>query len=230
MRRPSPSMIVATAALVLAAGGVGWAATLPRNSVGSQQIKTGAVRSTDIKNGGVGLVDLAPSARIAGPRGPAGQQGPQGPQGAAPFVAMGGTFATFGGCGQSGWCFVSDTGQGTLVARLSAAPPLSGQSWRSTGVIELAQAARAHLWSTATVWAFGSGGNKDVSCAIYDGASVVAAGGGLRMDGNDSQIVTIDRIVQLEAGTHDLRLLCRGNAAQSHAVVQATISYEAIAG
>ena len=60
--RPTFSGMVATLALCVATSGTAYAAAaLPRNSVGSPQIKTDAVRSPDIKNGGVGLRDLAPS-------------------------------------------------------------------------------------------------------------------------------------------------------------------------
>jgi hypothetical protein len=54
----SPSMLVAIAAVVLALGGTGYAAGVARNSVGTPQLKNGAVTT----------VKLAPaaSARIAG--------------------------------------------------------------------------------------------------------------------------------------------------------------------
>jgi hypothetical protein len=53
-RRPSPSMVVAFIALLVAMGGTGYAAaTLPKNSVGSKQLKTNAVVSKKIKNGAV---------------------------------------------------------------------------------------------------------------------------------------------------------------------------------
>jgi len=54
----SPSMVVAIAAVVLALGGTGYAAGLAKNSVGTAQLKNGAVTT----------VKLAPaaSARIAG--------------------------------------------------------------------------------------------------------------------------------------------------------------------
>ena len=43
-RRPSAAMLVAILALILALGGVSYAATqLPNNSVGTKQIKNGAV-------------------------------------------------------------------------------------------------------------------------------------------------------------------------------------------
>lgn len=51
VRRPSPAMAVATTALFLALGGTGYAAfSLPKNSVGTKQLKTGAVTTKKIKN------------------------------------------------------------------------------------------------------------------------------------------------------------------------------------
>src|SRR3954471_11991482 len=48
--RPSPAMAVALLSLVVATGGTGYAASnLPRNSVGTQQIKRNAVVSSKVK-------------------------------------------------------------------------------------------------------------------------------------------------------------------------------------
>jgi hypothetical protein len=56
-------MVVALLALFLAAGGVGYAATsLPRNSVGSDQIRNSAVTNPKIANGAVGNFKLAANA------------------------------------------------------------------------------------------------------------------------------------------------------------------------
>lgn len=51
-RRPSPAMVVALVALVCALTGTAWAA-LGKNSVGTKQLKTGAVTSAKIKKGAV---------------------------------------------------------------------------------------------------------------------------------------------------------------------------------
>jgi len=52
-RRPSPALIVATLALFLAAGGTGYALTLPANSVGSAQIQAGRVLNSKLHPGTV---------------------------------------------------------------------------------------------------------------------------------------------------------------------------------
>ena len=73
LRLPSPSLAVASIALVVATGGTATAATLMITS--SKQIKTGIVTNADLKNGaGVGVADLTLSACrkliMSGPAGP----------------------------------------------------------------------------------------------------------------------------------------------------------------
>jgi hypothetical protein len=81
--RPTPSMVIACLALLFALTGTGVAAyqaTVPRNSVGTLQLRTSAVTSAKVRNGSLLRVDFK-SGQI--PRGPAGPQGPAGPAGAA---------------------------------------------------------------------------------------------------------------------------------------------------
>jgi hypothetical protein len=82
--------VIAMLALFVAMGGTGYAALkLPKNSVGSKQIKKNAVTSTKVKNGSLKKGDFAAGqlpAGAVGPRGPAGANGtngPAGPQGEA---------------------------------------------------------------------------------------------------------------------------------------------------
>lgn len=61
--RPTPSMIVALLALMIACSTGAYAATvLPKNSVTSKSIKNGQVKSADIKNGQVKAKDLKQNA------------------------------------------------------------------------------------------------------------------------------------------------------------------------
>jgi hypothetical protein len=102
IRRPSPAMVVACIALLVALGGTSVAAVsqLARNSVGPRQLQFGAVTTPKIRNTAVTnpkirnnavtsakvrnrsllRVDFAPGQLPAGPTGP---QGPAGPAGAA---------------------------------------------------------------------------------------------------------------------------------------------------
>lgn len=70
--------VMATLAVFIALGGSSYAAlTLPRDSVGSKQIRRNAVRSTELRDRTVRLRDLAGSTRAAlrGQQGPAGAAG-----------------------------------------------------------------------------------------------------------------------------------------------------------
>ena len=72
-------------ALFIALSGTAYAASLPRNSVGSAQIKKNAVTSPKVKTGSLLLADFKASQRdnLEGPRGPQGERGLQGVPGAA---------------------------------------------------------------------------------------------------------------------------------------------------
>jgi hypothetical protein len=94
-RRPSPAMIVACIALLVALSGTGIAAAtqVARNSVGTPQLRDGAVTNPKIRNNAVNSAkvaarsllrsDFAPGQLPAGPTGPQGPAGPAGPAGAA---------------------------------------------------------------------------------------------------------------------------------------------------
>ena len=92
--RPSPAMVVACLALLVALGGTSLAtvsAVLPKNSVGTPQLKknavgtaklkNGAVTSAKVKNGSLLAVDFKPGQLPGGSAGAQGLQGPPGPQG-----------------------------------------------------------------------------------------------------------------------------------------------------
>lgn len=78
--------VTATIALFIALGGTSYAAlTLPRNSVGDNQIRAGAVRSSEIKDRSIRLRDISVATRedLEGRRGLPGPTGAAGPAGAA---------------------------------------------------------------------------------------------------------------------------------------------------
>ena len=64
LRKPSPAMIVACAALFLATTGTGVAVVnaLPKGSVGTKQLKNNAVISSKVKNRSLKAIDLANNA------------------------------------------------------------------------------------------------------------------------------------------------------------------------
>jgi hypothetical protein len=90
LRRPSPAMVVACVALVVALGGTSYATVLqvPRSSVGTAQLKTGAVTTKKIaanavtgakvRNGSLRKADFGPGQLPTGPTGPQGPVGSPG--------------------------------------------------------------------------------------------------------------------------------------------------------
>ena len=95
--------VVSTLCLLLVlGGGVAWAASLPRNSVGDDQIKTNAVGASEIRGNAVGAAEIkrnavgaselrdgtltarefSPGLRLQGPPGQRGDQGVPGQPGA----------------------------------------------------------------------------------------------------------------------------------------------------
>lgn len=84
VRLPRPSTVIACLALAVALGGTGYAAiALPAGSVGTAQLKTGAVVSSKVRDGSLRARDFAAGELPAGERGATGPQGPQGPAGAS---------------------------------------------------------------------------------------------------------------------------------------------------
>jgi hypothetical protein len=69
-------------ALFIALSGTAYAATLPRNSVGTAQLKRNAVTSKKVKDRSLLAKDFKRGQLPAGARGAQGPQGIQGPQGA----------------------------------------------------------------------------------------------------------------------------------------------------
>lgn len=70
MRIPRPQLsyanVIATIALFVALGGAAVAASLPKNSVGTKQLKHGAVTPADLRKGAVTAGKIAPKAVVAG--------------------------------------------------------------------------------------------------------------------------------------------------------------------
>src|SRR4051794_12093839 len=97
-RLPSPSMTVACVALAVALGGTSYAAIkIPRNSVGTKQLRNSAVTSAKVKNSSLRIADFSSSQRtgLVGPIGPVGPPGPTGATGAAGAAGAAGSALAF---------------------------------------------------------------------------------------------------------------------------------------
>jgi hypothetical protein len=158
--RPSPAMVVACLALLVALTGTSVAAVqaLAPNSVGTTQLKANAVTSAKIRNSNVTNADLARNA-VTGtkvldrsltaadfvanslPAGPQGQQGPPGPQGPSgtigPITVRQAGIVVPGGAAQNG---AYDTETVTVNCNANEKAISAGTGWSD-------DAADRELWT-----------------------------------------------------------------------------------
>jgi hypothetical protein len=91
LRRPSPALVVAALALLVALSGSGYAAiVLPKTSVGTIQLRPGSVTSPKVRDATLRLSDLSPATRLA----LKGDPGAPGAAGVSGLVIVG-TSSTF---------------------------------------------------------------------------------------------------------------------------------------
>jgi hypothetical protein len=177
--RPSPALVVACIALLVALTGTGVAAIsqLPRASVGTAQLKRNAVTSQKINpnsvrtghvlNGSLLSEDFKAGQIPAGPQGQqgaAGPQGPAGPQGRWAYVS--GTGAILA---QSGGIAVNHAGPGTYFVTFSGAnildKPVLATASRVSGAVR---------FTTATPC---GGAPQGVACSANNDTNTVLVNG-----------------------------------------------------
>jgi hypothetical protein len=91
LRAPSPALVVSLIALFVALGGTTYAATsLPKNSVGTKQLKNGAVTK-----GKINKKTISALKGSRGPIGPAGSAGAPGPKGSTGSPGADGTAVAY---------------------------------------------------------------------------------------------------------------------------------------
>src|SRR4051794_41917548 len=88
LRPPSPALVIACLALAISLSGAAYAVStaLPRNSVGTVQLKNNSVNSAKVKNASLRAADFAAGEIPAGPQGPARPPRTSGP----PVISGGG--------------------------------------------------------------------------------------------------------------------------------------------
>ena len=123
MRRPSPALVIACVALLVALTGTSYATVLnvPRNSVGTPQLKRNAVkpaklapnavRTAHVLNGSLLAADFKPGQLPTGPKGDKGEKGDKGDPGPV---------------GVSGWRIVSSVGPSNSSTSQSWTAPCPG--------------------------------------------------------------------------------------------------------
>jgi hypothetical protein len=122
LRRPSPALVVASLALLISLGGTGYAAVaLPKNSVGTPQLRTGAVTSLKVQDKTLRLVDFAPLQRqqlkgASGAAGSKGDKGEKGDKGDRGDKGDKGDKGNIGEPGLSGYQIVTKTGTSTTAS------------------------------------------------------------------------------------------------------------------
>lgn len=120
LRLPSPALAIALLALFVALGGTGYAALkLPKNSVGSKQLRKGAVKGSDLAANAVTGAKVKRGSLAAGdfksgslPQGPRGAQGAQGAQGAPGSPAVAAVLGRGNAVGTGAW-FMAPSGLST---------------------------------------------------------------------------------------------------------------------
>jgi Collagen triple helix repeat (20 copies) len=163
--------VAASLALFLALGGAAYAATqLPKNSVGTNQIRKEAVTAAKIAK--------KTRQQLQGARGPAGQQGPQGKTGAKGATgARGaqGNAGARGAQGNTGAPGVDGTGPAFEATAKPAVPTAIGTG---TQVVGLSLAPGQYATSANVVVQSGAGAT--VTCVLLNGgeasATIPAAG------------------------------------------------------
>lgn len=200
MRTPSPSLIVATAALVVASTGTGVAASRYLIT-SSRQVKPGALAASDLSR--------AARRSLRGRRGPAGPPGPRGPQGAPGAHGAAGATGPAGPAGATGPRGPSDA---WLLRRLDEANGvrLPAGSYVVSGTVYFGTAAapRCTTWHTtgpgtaSGTISFGPATNQEYTLPVAssftaEGPTTVfvecTGGGGASVN----PVVTITQVEQL---------------------------------
>ncbi len=138
LKRPSPALVIACVALGIALGGTGYATVLqvPKNSVGTAQLKSSAVTngklapnavtSAKVRNRSLLRADFAAGQLPAGPAGPTGPAGPAGPPGVSGIERVESTSVSQLGCFED--CDHHVPGWEAVAGRRSSPEPCSPAS------------------------------------------------------------------------------------------------------
>ena len=135
-RHLSFANVASLSALVFAMGGTGYALTIPKNSIGSAQIKTSAVANSDLRsnavtsakvsNGTLEGADFKRGQLPAGPRGATGATGPAGPAGQTGPAGAPGQAVAYARLQPDGTILGGIPPQAKNIAQASISHPVAG--------------------------------------------------------------------------------------------------------
>jgi hypothetical protein len=162
----SPALWIALVALFVALGGTGYAAlNIANNSIGTKQLKRGAVKNPDLAANSVTgakvkrrSLDRSDFKANSLPSGPQGQQGPVGPTGATGSPAFGAVLGR-GEAVPAGTSFLAPSGQlaasgtengGPRSRRTRRSPPATWRSRFSSPPTRGPRARSRCAWATRT--------------------------------------------------------------------------------
>lgn len=163
IRRPSPALVVACIALLVALGGTSIAAVnaLPKNSVGTAQLKKDAVVSSKVKDGTLKAADFASGQLQAGPAGP---PGPPGAAGAAGPPGPGARWALVNASG----AIVASSGNVSMTSHVAPGTYVLdfGEAVNGKLLVAVASAATAGLRGDVIVAPCGGPPTGFAACAV----------------------------------------------------------------
>lgn len=206
-RRPSPALILATAAIVAGGAGSATAASLitgkqiKNDTVASADIKNGSLTSSDIKKGSISVTRLAASAKKA----MVGTPGPQGPAGATGATGAAGQPGAQGVQGEKGDRGPSD-GYATFEGNPGAAP-------NAKATIDTLDLPRGSFIIMAKVDATADGAGDILECDLVNQGDVIGRSR-IVASGVGRQILTVQAAPTLNGlllNSNDVQFQCADN-------------------
>ena len=213
-------------ALMIALGGTSYAAVnLPSHSVGTAQLKNGAVTRTKLAKDSVRSANVADHSLLASDFMPG--QLPAGPQGAPGANGKPGASGPQGPPGPSAAAFTSTDSPKAIISNapvpvVSLSTPSDEQSTSSTGKLSVSFPARVIVNANATVLTTGTSiHTAECLVTLADTTGRVVQVGQtvffLQNVPNDETVVHVTGGVRVAPGTYDATLSCVGDAAGAEA-------------
>jgi hypothetical protein len=246
---------VAYLALMVALGGTSYAAvSLPRNSVGTKQLKSNAVTSSKVKNRSLTTGDLS-RGTVAALKGKAGGQGPTGPQGATGATGPRGSDGAPGLNGakgdkgdpaltSAGWS--KNFNSGSLPGDGVMTDLAGSNGSAGSGTLTVTVQSRIFVNGSASLFNSSTTEPTRASCTVETsgagatpllfnaGPSSVAdlhqADGDSSGDGNESATLAVTGSTLLDPGTYNVGIVCAKDAAGAGTLLRfsAALNYVAV--